>query len=1089
MKKLSLILVVSFAMALTTEAQTVKVSPNNKVNAEELKSTINPNDVSFLATPENVEGIIPSGGGMKTITAPVRKQLPRMEEAAVDTVQYFAIAQSFHSNYEFNYDGGDIYSYNVGLALNGTKATFTNLFDMYNQSATAWARSYDYPVDGVYDADAKTITIPTTKTGIVCGSYGGAYDAMLLGGVVSESGSINPSDDIVFDVTTDDNGNISTIKLRDNMLARYSYGVIRVYKSFSCNLPNPNAADIISFTESADFGEAFVKTDTEKDITLYNRGGKDAEFVMELESDDNTFTSTAMSGVIPAKSSYTLPFKFNSTKAGEYEGIATLTYDNGTEEKSIVVDLTAKAKDYPDFSAAIKSGNFDVTTNIEFPFEMATLADGTQVAQSGTHGKYGSSWLRLDFTVPDGKLATVSWKGVCNNSSAWYQNAGGYFIDTLDGVKKSWNGPNADMSDSWEFAPGKHFIRFQYDGEAYTGLEENNLYVYDIAYEDKDLVANAAVVNTPDVNLGTTVLEAGKTSMKTGIITIENKGANNLTVNKVTSSNKEFTADISGLKSVVTLESIDIPVTMETSTSGDKEATFTIETSAGELTAKVKASVMDMPDFASIVTEGAEYITGWEVNPDYPFVIKEGKAVNKNAGDNSVASDSWFKMKLDIPKGKLAYVSWEGHSYGRPIDNENYSHLYSSYLYLGMNHPMTSGNTSIYGYDVDASSDVLANDDSWSDYLACIPGSHSYVWTWKHDGSGSVPEGDFAEISNIKIHVIDFEEKNVELLTPEVTFDDSYVGMNRYTTAKVRLHNTGSDDLTVGAITGDAPFYGIETTDKAAFNKNIDVTLWFYPSEAGEFNSDLTIETSAGPVTVKCHGKAKNAADEGYIYLGDFEDVAYGWSTVDEDKDGETWNLGSNLWGDRPEYCHSGSECLASISYSNSLGAVTPDNWSLSPIITIPADGAKLSYYVAAFSPKKWEEHYSMYVLPYDESTFSVEKMKETTPLISETLKEENGAKDGWTKREFDLKDYAGKQIVIGFRHHDCTGQYLLRLDDVNVMKSSSDGISSVINNVPGNAAEYYSIGGQKMNALSNGINIIRTQKEDGTTIVRKVMR
>lgn len=130
-----------------------------------------------------------------------------------------------------------------------------------------------------------------------------------------------------------------------------------------------------------------------------------------------------------------------------------------------------------------------------------------------------------------------------------------------------------------------------------------------------------------------------------------------------------------------------------------------------------------------------------------------------------------------------------------------------------------------------------------------------------------------------------------------------------------------------------------------------------------------------------------------------------------------------------------------------------------------------------------------MYVLPYDESTFSVEKMKETTPLISETLKEENGAEDGWTKREFDLKDYAGKQIVIGFRHHDCTGQYLLRLDDVNVMKSSSDGISSVINNVPGNAAEYYSIGGQKMNALSKGINIIRTQKEDGTTIVRKVMR
>ena len=127
--------------------------------------------------------------------------------------------------------------------------------------------------------------------------------------------------------------------------------------------------------------------------------------------------------------------------------------------------------------------------------------------------------------------------------------------------------------------------------------------------------------------------------------------------------------------------------------------------------------------------------------------------------------------------------------------------------------------------------------------------------------------------------------------------------------------------------------------------------------------------------------------------------------------------------------------------------------------------------------------------MPYDETTFSIENMKATTPLISETLKEENGAVDGWTKREFDLKDYAGKQIVIGFRHHDCTGQYILRLDDVNVMKNSSDGISSVINNIPGNTAEYYSVDGRKMNSLNKGLNIIRTQKEDGTTVVRKVLR
>lgn len=1088
MKKLSLMLGFSLALSLPMEAQTVRVTPINKVRTEELKATRNPNDVSFLATPETVDGIIPQGG-KKTRTAPVRKQMQKLDEAVADTVQYFAIAQSFHKDYLFNYDGGEIYSYDIGLALNGTKATISNLFDMYHQSETAWSRSVDYPIDGVYDADAKTITIPTTKNGIVCGDYGGYYDAMLVAGEISEGGKLTPEDNLVFDVTTDAAGNITGLTARSNFLAKYTYGTIRAYKTFICNLPQTGVADITSFTESLDFGEAFVNTDTEKSITLYNRGGMDAEFAMELESDDDAFTSTKMTGTIPAKSSFEIPFKFNASKAGQYEGIATITYDSGTEEKSIVVDLGATAQAYPDFSEAIKSGNFDVTTNIEFPFAMATLADGTRVAQSGTHGKYGSSWLRLDFTVPEGKLATVSWKGVCNNSSAWYQNAGGYFIDTLDGVKASWNGANQDMSGSWEFAPGKHFIRYQYDGQAYTGLEENNLYVYDITYTDNDLAADAALVMTPEVNLGNDVLKDGGISTKSGVITLRNKGANALTVKKVTSSDKDFTADISGLKSVTTLEDVSIPITLETKTTGEKQATFTIETSAGTYTAVAKASVMAMPDFGSLVTEGSEYITGWEINPDAPFIIKDGKAVNKNAGDNTVACDSWFKMNLNIPEGKLAYVSWDGRSYGRPEDNVNYSHLYSSYAWMTINHPMNSGQPTFYGHDVDISSAALADDETWSDYLACIPGTHSFQWNYKHNGDGTAPEGDYMEISNIKIHVIDFNENGVELLTPEVTFDDSYVGVNRYTTATVKLHNTGSSDLTVGAINGDAPFYGIETTDKAAFNKTIDVTLWFYPSEAGDFNGDVSIETSAGFVTVKCHGKAKNAADEGYIYLGDFEDVAYGWTTVDKDADGETWNLGSNLWGNNAEYCHSGKDCLASISYSNALGAVTPDNWTLSPIITIPEDGARLSYYVAAFSPKKWEEHYSMYVLPYDKETFSVEKMAETTPLISETLKEENGAVDGWSLREFDLKDYAGKQVVIGFRHHDCTGQYILRLDDVNVMKNSADGISSVINNVPGNAAEYYSVDGRKMNSLSKGLNIIRTQREDGTVVVRKVMR
>lgn len=132
MKKLSLMLVVSlFALVSTFAQSSVKIDRKQKVNAAELKATLNPNDVSFLAVPENkVDGIIPSVGKQKIKRVASVKQLPRRDEAVTDTIQYFAVAQSFHSNYTFNYAGGDVYSYNIGMALNGTKVTLTNLFDM-----------------------------------------------------------------------------------------------------------------------------------------------------------------------------------------------------------------------------------------------------------------------------------------------------------------------------------------------------------------------------------------------------------------------------------------------------------------------------------------------------------------------------------------------------------------------------------------------------------------------------------------------------------------------------------------------------------------------------------------------------------------------------------------------------------------------------------------------------------------------------------------------------------------------------------------------------------------------------------------------
>ena len=137
---------------------------------------------------------------------------------------------------------------------------------------------------------------------------------------------------------------------------------------------------------------------------------------------------------------------------------------------------------------------------------MDTLSDGTRVARSGTHGQATSSKLNVEFKVPEGSIGVFSWKGVSTNISQWYQNAGGYFIDNADAAAKSITGTE-DFSDAIEFAPGKHSVRFQYDGTYYTGLEDNNLYVYDLELASAPAESDVVVLETPEIDLGNFMLK------------------------------------------------------------------------------------------------------------------------------------------------------------------------------------------------------------------------------------------------------------------------------------------------------------------------------------------------------------------------------------------------------------------------------------------------------------------------------------------------------------------------------------------------------------------------------------------------------
>ena len=93
-----------------------------------------------------------------------------------------------------------------------------------------------------------------------------------------------------------------------------------------------------------------------------------------------------------------------------------------------------------------------------------------------------------------------------------------------------------------------------------------------------------------------------------------------------------------------------------------------------------------------------------------------------------------------------------------------------------------------------------------------------------------------------------------------------------------------------------------------------------------------------------------------------------------------------------------------------------------------------------------------------------------------------------WAHYEYNLDQYKGKTIYIAFRHHECSGQYLLMIDDINVYQhgyepsTSIDGVST--KNGFNKVKSIYSLDGQQHEKLQRGVNVVRMG--DGST--RKVV-
>ncbi len=204
------------------------------------------------------------------------------------------------------------------------------------------------------------------------------------------------------------------------------------------------------------------------------------------------------------------------------------------------------------------------------------------------------------------------------------------------------------------------------------------------------------------------------------------------------------------------------------------------------------------------------------------------------------------------------------------------------------------------------------------------------------------------------------------------------------------------------------------------------------------------------------YGEALNATDQVKIWWGEqnpgpgpggcegdefsvnFESgIPAGWQTLDADGDGNTWTLGSVAMG--AGYGHNGSsDLILSKSYDNNSGALHPDNYLVSPEVTL-CEGSVFSFWACAQDASWAAEHFGVAV-SNDNGEF--EMVQEWTMTAKgQRYDGPRGTRDqgNWYQYTVDLGSYAGEGRFVAIRHFNCTDMFYLDVDDIELSNGAKN--------------------------------------------------
>ena len=151
--------------------------------------------------------------------------------------------------------------------------------------------------------------------------------------------------------------------------------------------------------------------------------------------------------------------------------------------------------------------------------------------------------------------------------------------------------------------------------------------------------------------------------------------------------------------------------------------------------------------------------------------------------------------------------------------------------------------------------------------------------------------------------------------------------------------------------------------------------------------------------------------------LDGYEEQTEGWSLYDADGDGNNWGLAYSS-DDQDDVC------FYSASYISGTGALSPDNWLITPEVAL---GGTLKF-------KTWNKssNYLDKIMVYVCNKPEFESVDDFVAISEDFIQPSTTPEE----IEIDLSSYEGNGY-IAFRHYDCTNMWEIYLDDIEVIPAN----------------------------------------------------